>query len=79
MKQTSFKIYHSWSYASQRLQNDEIFMMECPKVDGLILFDTVETFIQDEEMMDIAIKSIQKDVLKAIRKRRQRKYWLSLV
>ena len=37
-------------------------MEECPKVDGLILFETLEAFIQDEEMADIAIKSIQKDV-----------------
>ena len=54
-------------------------MKECPKVDGLILFETLEAFIQDEEMVDIAIKSIQEDALKAIRKRRQRKYWLSLL
>ena len=54
-------------------------MIDCPKANGLILFDIVETFIQDEEMVDNAIKSIQKDVLKAIRKQRQRKYWLSLV
>ena len=62
-------------YASKRLQNDKALNIEVVKLQGILIFDLSDELRKDEDIINTAVKSIERDIREALIKQDRRLYW----
>ena len=61
--------------ASERLQNDKELNIEVVKMQGILIFDLSDELRKDEDIINTAVKSIEKDIREALIEEDRRLYW----
>ena len=61
--------------ASERLQNDKELNIEVVKMQGILMFDLSDELRKDEDIINTAVKSIERDIRNALIEEDRRLYW----